>query len=142
MLLTLNQKCLINKIKEVIQDKFWIVENTYGKVEPRNTDNGYEFYNLQTILLILLESIDKFKSAGGSAVEADAESQMYKGLPTNSPEIHQWNMKHFHCLRKKPTAIQFMLLATICLNITAWVGNMRFVQKQIHMKNMTHKVHS
>ena len=37
---------MANKIKEVIKDKFWIVENTYGKVGTiRNTNDGYEFYN-------------------------------------------------------------------------------------------------
>ena len=88
MLLTLKLS-MPETIKEVIKGKFWIVESTYGKVGTiRNTNNGFEFYNQVEDTTKILDSIDDFKTTGGSAVTADTESQMYQGLPTNSPEIH------------------------------------------------------
>lgn len=91
-----------DKIKEVIKNKFWIVENTYGKVGTiRSVDNGYEFYNQIEESTTMLDNIDAFKSAGGSAVSANAESQMYKGLPTNSPEIHPVEHETLPLFKKK-----------------------------------------
>ena len=91
-----------DKIKEVIKGKFWIVENTYGKVGTiRSTDNGYEFYNQVEESTTMLDSIDAFKSAGGSAVSADAESQTYQGLPTNSPEIYPVEHETLPLFKKK-----------------------------------------
>ena len=91
-----------DKIKEVIKGKFWIVENTYGKVGTiRSTDAGYEFYNQVEESTVMLDNIDAFKSAGGSAVKADTESQTYQGLPTNSPEIHPVEHETLPLFKKK-----------------------------------------
>ena len=53
------------------------------------------------ITTTVLESIDTFKNAGGSAVEADKESQMYLGLPTNSPEIYPVEHEKLPLFKKK-----------------------------------------
>ena len=101
MLLTLKLS-MPETIKEVIKGKFWIVESTYGKVGTiRNTNNGFEFYNQVEDTTKILDSIDDFKTTGGSAVTAYTESQMYQGLPTNSPEIHPVEHETLPLFKKK-----------------------------------------
>ena len=37
---------MTQKIKEIIKDKYWIVEGQYGKVGTlRKVDEGYEFFD-------------------------------------------------------------------------------------------------
>lgn len=93
---------MTQQIKEVIKGKFWIVENAYGKLGTiRSTSDGYEFYNQVEGTTTVIDSIDGFKSAGGSAALANTESQSYKGLPTNSPEIYQVEHESLPLFKKK-----------------------------------------
>jgi len=71
------------KAQVVIKDKFWIVNNTYGKLGTlrRLNNNSYEFFNQITEEKIILDSIDEL-----FVVESDTLNQkdlvLIQGLPT------------------------------------------------------------
>ena len=51
------------KIKEIIKEKYWIVEGQYGKVGTlRKVDTGYEFFDQNANTKEVLDSIESFKS--------------------------------------------------------------------------------
>ena len=53
MLQVLKLNKMPNTIKEVIKNKFWIVESAYGKVGTiRSTEKGFEFYNPKLKILL------------------------------------------------------------------------------------------
>ena len=50
------------KIKQIIKDKYWIVESGYGKVGTvRKLDNGFEYFNQDNNTKELLPNLDSFK---------------------------------------------------------------------------------
>ena len=74
---------MVLKIKEIIKEKYWIVEGQYGKVGTlRKVDAGYEFFDQNTNTKEVLDSIESFKSVNTAVVGGDL--QVHKGLPTNT----------------------------------------------------------
>lgn len=89
------------KLKEVIKDKFWIVENSYGKVGTirYNSDIGYEFFNQLNETTVVLNDIDNFKISG--TVKQQKELlKSYKGLPTNSTTVYAVEHEHLPLFKK------------------------------------------
>lgn len=76
------------KIKEIIKEKYWIVEGQYGKVGTlRKVDNGhYEFFDQNSNTTELLDSLAGFKSVHTTEISGDL--QEYKGLPTNTSILY------------------------------------------------------
>ena len=74
------------KIKEIIKDKFWIVEGQYGKAGTlRKVEEGYEFFDQDNNKKELLDSLTSFKQANTTTITGSM--QVYKGLPTNTVEL-------------------------------------------------------
>ena len=75
------------KIKEIIKDKFWIVESPHGKAGTlRKLDDGYEFFDQNNNTKQLLDSLKSFKQANTAPITGSV--QVYKGLPTNTVELY------------------------------------------------------
>ena len=75
------------KIKEIIKEKYWIVEGQYGKVGTlRKVDTGYEFFDQNANTKEVLDSIESFKSVNTAVVGGDL--QVHKGLPTNTSILY------------------------------------------------------
>jgi|TARA_B100001105_G_scaffold97539_1_gene77715 hypothetical protein len=76
------------KIKEIIKEKYWIVEGQYGKVGTlRKIDEGhYEFFDQNSNTTELLDSLKSFKSVNTAEISGDL--QVYKGLPTNTSILY------------------------------------------------------
>jgi len=75
------------KIKEIIKEKYWIVESQFGKVGTlRKVDKGYEFFDQNNNTTELLNSLTGFKSVNTAEIGGDL--QVYKGLPTNTSILH------------------------------------------------------
>ena len=78
---------MTQKIKEIIKDKYWIVEGQYGKVGTlRKVDDGYEFFDQNNNTKELLDSLESFKSVNTTVVSG--AMQVYKGLPTNTSILY------------------------------------------------------
>ena len=74
------------KIKQIIKDKYWIVESGYGKVGTvRKLDNGFEYFNQDNNTKELLPNLDSFKET--VVAETTGINQEYKGFPTNTPVL-------------------------------------------------------
>ena len=76
------------KIKEIIKEKYWIVEGQFGKVGTlRKIDDGhYEFFDQNSNTTELLDSLKSFKSV--NITEIPSTLQEYKGLPTNTSILY------------------------------------------------------
>ena len=76
------------KIKEIIKEKYWIVEGQFGKVGTlRKIDDGhYEFFDQNSNTTELLDSLKSFKSV--NTAEIPSTLQEYKGLPTNTSILY------------------------------------------------------
>lgn len=91
---------MAEKLKEVVKDKFWIVENSYGKVGTiRNTEAGYEFFNQTNETTTVLDNLDNFKIAD-SATQIKEALKTYKGLPTNSSSVYPVEHNELPLFRK------------------------------------------
>ena len=78
---------MTQKIKEIIKDKYWIVEGQYGKIGTlRKVEEGYEFFDQNNNKKELLDSIESFKSV--NTAEISGPTQEYKGLPTNTSILY------------------------------------------------------
>jgi len=78
---------MTQKIKEIIKDKYWIVEGQYGKIGTlRKVDGGYEFFDQNNNTKELLDSLESFKSVNTTVVSGTM--QVYKGLPTNTSILY------------------------------------------------------
>ena len=65
------------KIKQIIKDKYWIVESGYGKVGTvRKLDNGFEYFNQDNNTQELLPNLESFKET----VQKLQINQEYKGF--------------------------------------------------------------
>ena len=75
------------KIKQIIKDKYWIVESGYGKVGTvRKLDNGFEYFNQDNNTKELLPNLDSFKET--VVTQTTNANQEYKGYPTNTLDLH------------------------------------------------------
>lgn len=71
------------KIKELVDDKFWIVESNAGKVGTiRKLETGYEFFDQRINVTQLLDTIDSF--AAIEIIDEDTTVKTHSGYPTNS----------------------------------------------------------
>lgn len=78
---------MTQKIKEIIKDKYWIVEGQYGKVGTlRKVEAGYEFFDQNNNTKKLLDSLESFKSVDTAVI--GGTMQVYKGLPTNTSILY------------------------------------------------------
>lgn len=76
------------KIKELVKDKFWIVESSTGKVGTiRQHVKGYEFFDQRNKEVVLLESIDNFTHLETVEVGVENANKTYLGYPTNSSVV-------------------------------------------------------
>lgn len=87
-------------IKELVADKFWIVENNNGKVGTiRKLDTGYEFFDQRTKTTEMIESIKNFKAT--KVVEKNQECKIHEGYPTNSPTVFAYQHDSLPTFKKK-----------------------------------------
>ena len=76
-----------HKIKEIITDKYWIVESAYAKIGTiRKVPEGYEFFDQIENTKTILDTLQGFKSA--TVAPTDTTMQVYKGLPTNATALY------------------------------------------------------
>jgi hypothetical protein len=74
------------KIKELVNDKFWIVESNAGKVGTiRRVDSGYEFFDQRNNATQLLDTIEDFDAV--DTIVEDTATKTYSGYPTNSATV-------------------------------------------------------
>lgn len=72
------------KTKELVKDKFWIVEANDSKIGTiRKQGNLFEFFDQRDKSTTMLETLDGFK-ATERKVNVKEESQSLNGYPTNS----------------------------------------------------------
>jgi hypothetical protein len=80
----------VNKMfttKELVKDKFWIVEASSNKIGTiRKHGNLYEFFDQRDKSTTTLDTLDGFKTAERN-IESKAESQSLNGYPTNSSVV-------------------------------------------------------
>ena len=70
--------------RELISEKFWIVDSKHGKVGTiRKTGDSYEFFDQTNNTTKMLESLDDFSKVDRVA-EMDTVSKSCNGFPTNS----------------------------------------------------------
>jgi hypothetical protein len=73
--------------KELVKDKFWIVEASSNKIGTiRKHGNLYEFFDQRDKSTTTLDTLDGFKTAERN-IEGKAESQSLNGYPTNSSVV-------------------------------------------------------
>ena len=70
--------------KELVKDKFWIVESSSGKIGTiRKVGDLYEFFDQRYKTTDFLETLEGFKVAERK-LNVKAENQSLNGYPTNS----------------------------------------------------------
>jgi hypothetical protein len=70
--------------KELIKDKFWIVESSSSKIGTiRRQDNVFEFFDQRDKSITMLDTLDGFKTAERKA-DIKTQNQSLNGYPTNS----------------------------------------------------------
>jgi hypothetical protein len=73
--------------KELVKDKFWIVEASSNKIGTiRKHGNLYEFFDQRDKSTTTLDTLDGFKTAERN-IESKTESQSLNGYPTNSSVV-------------------------------------------------------
>lgn len=73
--------------KELVKDKFWIVEASSNKIGTiRKHGNLYEFFDQRDKSTTTLDTLDGFKTAERN-IESKAESRSLNGYPTNSSVV-------------------------------------------------------
>ena len=88
-------------IKELINDKFWIVENSHGKIGTiRRMPNGFEFFDQRNNTTSIIDDMSKFKEIKNTAKE-DTSVKIYKGYPTNSCIVIEVEHKALPAFKKK-----------------------------------------
>ena len=70
--------------KELIKDKFWIVEVSSSKIGTiRKQDDVFEFFDQRDKSITMLDTLDEFKEVERKET-VSTESQSLNGYPTNS----------------------------------------------------------
>jgi hypothetical protein len=92
------------KIKELVNDKFWIVESNAGKVGTiRRVDAGYEFFDQRNNATQLLSNIDNFTQLE-HVTESDIAYKTIDSYPTNSSIAIHVQHETLPVFRKKETS--------------------------------------
>lgn len=88
-------------IKELINDKFWIVENSHGKIGTiRRMSNGFEFFDQRNNTTSIIDDMSKFKEIKNT-VKEDTSVKIYKGYPTNSSVVIEVEHTELPAFKKK-----------------------------------------
>ena len=75
------------RIKEIITDKFWIVESNQGKIGTiRRLDKNYQFFNQINMTSNVIESLEDFEETVDKPA-SDTSAKNCKGYPTNSTTV-------------------------------------------------------
>jgi hypothetical protein len=70
--------------KELIKDKFWIVESSSSKIGTiRRQNDVFEFFDQRDKSITMLDTLDGFKTAERK-IDTKTQTQSLNGYPTNS----------------------------------------------------------
>lgn len=105
--------------KEIVADKFWIVENRYGKVGTvRKLDDGYEFFDQVTGNKQLLESLDQFTP---SERTDNVANKTCNGFPTTSPTVFVVEHETLPVFKKSETANTLFAAGYYIIKFKEWL---------------------
>lgn len=91
-------------IKEIIKDKFWIVESNHGKIGTiRKVDDKYDFFNQINHTTETLDNLSDFQErAQGTDIKTGTQS--CSGYPTNSTVVYCIENETLPLFKKSKTA--------------------------------------
>lgn len=105
--------------KEIVADKFWIVENRYGKVGTvRKLDDGYEFFDQVTGNKQLLASLEQFTPSERTDSVAN---KTCNGFPTTSPTVFVVEHETLPVFKKSESANTLFAAGYYIIKFKEWL---------------------
>lgn len=106
--------------KEIIADKFWIVESRNGKVGTiRKVSAGYEFFNQSTNTTSIIDSLDDFKTA--EVTTDTGATKTCNGFPTSSASVVSVEHDTLPVFKKTATANTLFAAGYYIIKFKDWL---------------------
>lgn len=106
--------------KEIVADKFWIVESRHGKVGTvRKLDVGYEFFDQVSGNKQLLDTLDDF--APSEQTEQSSTTQLCNGFPTTSITVYPADHATLPVFKKSETANTLFAAGYYIIKFKDWL---------------------